>query len=385
MVMEMTLVEHVTPTFQTSFDYKLDDVKKFGNFEWRKLFAEKYVKIGFPKWKRLKLSQIPLGKLKPHAEAHLEGDASKLKTIDEALRENLVEEFSGIEFKGAHPKFTLMSQAFFNTGFFSEIKECGNVYVHYDLNSNSTMIDNSTVAVRKNSEAVVIREVTGKGDLRVSTTIFFVEKGAKLRFFNVLIAPRTSLSVDSNLYILKEGAELEVYDIVLGSEKMASDHECRLVGTGAKAKFTSLYFEIGQERADLKYDLIHNAPQTIGELNGKGVVSGKSYVVFRGNIDIPRESYGVSSQESGYTLNLSPMARVDTIPSLNVKDNRVNAQHAASVGKIDEDKLYYMMSRGLDEKTALKLVVEGMFKPVVDAIPSESVKRDVENGLLSRI
>jgi len=63
----------------------------------------------------------------------------------------------------------------------------------------------------------------------------------------------------------------------------------------------------------------------------------------------------------------------------------VNAQHAASVGKIDEDKLYYMMSRGLDEKTALKLVVEGMFKPVVDAIPSESVKRDVENGLLSRI
>ncbi len=385
MVMEMVMVRQATPAFYTPSDYKVDDAKKLGNFEWRKPFAEEYIETGFPKWKRLNLSQILLGKLKPYTGKFLSGNAQVLKTLDRAIEENLVKEFSNVEFRGAHPKFTLMSQAFFNAGFFSEIKGHGNVYAHYDLNANSTTIENSVVIIRSGSKAIVIREITGKGKLRVSATKFLVEKGSKLKFFNILIAPNTSLSVDSNLYIVKEGADVEVYDIILGSEKVASNHEFRLVEPEAKVKLTSAYFELAQERADLEYKLIHNAPKTFGRLKGNGVVGDEAYMVFRGNIDIPHESYGVDSEEEGYTLNLSPKARVDAIPSLNVRNNTVNARHAASIGKLDEQKLYYMMSRGLDKQMVMRLIIEGMFRPIIDAIPMKLVKRDVENGLFSRI
>ena len=385
MIMEMVMVKHVTPEFYTPSDYKVDDAKKLGNFKWRKPFAQEYIETGFPKWKRLKLSQISLEKLKPYEGTFLSGDTKILKTFDEAVEKNLIGEFSSVEFRGAHPKFTLMSQAFFNAGFFSEIKGHGNVFAHYDLDSNPTVIDNSIVVVRSGSEATITREVSGKGNLRVSTTKFIVEEGAKLKFFNVLIAPDTSLSVDSNSYIVKRGAKVEVYDIILGAERIASNHEFKLIEPEAKVKLTSAYFEIAQERADLEYKLIHNAPKTIGQLKGNGVVDDSAYVVFRGNIDIPHESYDVRSEEEGYTLNLSSKARVDAIPSLDVKNNMVNARHAASIGKLDEEKLYYMMSRGLDKRMAVRLIIEGMFRPIVDAIPVKSVKRDVEYGLSSRI
>lgn len=385
MVMEMVMVRHKIPTFYTPFDYKVDDAKKLGNFEWRKPFAEEYIETGFPKWKRLDLSRMSLGELKPYTGKFLNGNAQVLKTIDEAVKGNLVRRVSNVEFRGAHPKFTLMSQAFFNAGFFSEIKGQGNVYAHYDLDSNPTVIDNSVVIIKSGSEATVMKEITGSGNLRVSTTTFLIEEGAKLKFFNILIAPSTSLSVDSNLYIVKEGAEVEVYDIILGSEKVASNHEFKLVEPEAKVKLISAYFEVAQERADLEYKLIHAAPKTIGRLRGNGVVNNEAYVIFRGSIDIPHESYGVNSEEAGYTLNLSPRARVDAIPSLNVRNNTVNARHAASIGKLDENKLYYMMSRGLDKQMVVRLIIEGMFRPIIDAIPIKSVKRDVENGLLSRV
>ncbi len=382
--MEMTMVKHVIPTFYTPFDYTVEEAKALGNFEWRKFFAKEYMKIGFPKWKRLGLSKIPFGELKPYEKKFLSGNAGTIKKMSDAIKD-----VSGIlasaEFEGAHRKFTLMSRAFFNTGFFCEVEKHGDVYANYEIDENSALIDESMVIVKSKSEATVIRKVAGNGNLRVSTTKFLVEKGAKLRFFNILIAPDISLSVDSNLYVVREGAEVEVHDILLGGEKVVSNHEFQLVEPGAKAKLTSSYFESVRERADLEYKLVHAAPETVGQLKGNGVVSDESYVIFRGNIDIPQESHGVTSEEFSYTLNLSPNARVDAIPTLNVRNKNVNASHAVTIGNLDENKTYYLMSRGLDEQTVKRIVTEGMFKPIIKEIPIKSVERDVKNGLFSRL
>ncbi len=378
------MIKQVVPTFHVPMDYEINDAKRLGNFRWREPFVKEYMELGFPKWKRLGLLKVSLEKLNPYVGNFLSGNSQILKTTDEAVKEGLLKKINE-NFSGAHLKFTLMAQAFFNAGFFSVTNGHGEMFIRYDLDKNPTTIDNSMVVVKAGSETTIVRETTGNGNLRVAMTNFSIEKGAKLKFFNVLIAPHTSLSVDSNLYTVKEGGEVEVYDVILGGEKVVSHHEFRLVESSATAKLASAYFEKDSERADLEYKLVHDAPRTNGWLNGKGVIDGESYVVFRGNICIPRGAYSVNSEEVGYTLNLSSRAQVDAIPALSVRNNAVNARHAISIGRLDENKLYYMMSRGMDKQTAIKLVTRGMFEPIVDEIPVESVKRDVENGLLSRV
>ena len=382
--MNMTRVEYVTPTFYTPFDYSMKDALKLGNVEWRRPFIEEYMDTGFPKWKRLDLSEFFAKSLKPYKGQSFSGNAAYKKS-GKSLNDDIFNDMMNRDFNGAHLKFVLMSKAFFNTGFFVEVNGKKEFLARYDLNKNPTIVENSVVVVRSGAEATIVREVIGAGNSKVGTTLFLIEKGAKLEFFNITIAPDTSLIVDSNLYIVKEEADVKVYDVILGGESVASNCRFELTESGSKSKLTSVYFEKGKERADLQYELINKASETIGKIIGNGVVNDESYVVFRGLTEIRQEAFNASAEENSYTLNLSPKARTDAIPSLWVRNNSVNAKHSASTGSLDDDKLYYMMSRGLSKKVAMQLVVRGMFDPIIDTIPIDDVKRDVEIGLLSRI
>ena len=379
------MVKPETRVFNIHKDYGLDEAKKLGLFEWRKPFVKRYVEEGFPRWKRLKLSQISLNDLKKYTGKYLDGNAKIVESFSEAIQKGHVEKFPKMGYNGAHKKFTLMSYAFFNAGFFIESSGESKIYAHYMLDSNPVIIENSLVIVKSGSELTIVREIDGTGKLRVSTTNFVVEEGSKLNFFNVLIAPKTPISVDSNVYVVGNNAQVETYDVILGGDKSAVNHEIRLEGANAKASLFSFYFITGQERADLECKLIHKAPKTTGYLEGNGVIKENSYVVFRGNIWIPSDAYGVESREKSHSVNLSPTARVDAIPSLSVRNNMVTAEHGASMGSLDEKKLYYMMSRGMDKRTAVRLILEGVFEPLMNAIPMKSVKRSVKNGLFSRI
>ena len=382
--MNMTRVEYVTPTFYTPFDYTMKDTMRLGNGEWRRPFVEEYMDTGFPKWKRLGLSEFSPKPLVPYkGKAFFSNTA--YKKSEKSLNDGIFNSMMKRNFDGAHLKFTLMSRAFFNTGFFVEVNGREEFFARYDLNENPTIMENSVVVVNKGAKATFVREVKGTGNFKIGTTLFLIEEGAKLEFFNVLITPNTSLVVDSNLYVVKEGANVKVYDVVLGGEKVASDHKFELIEKGARSELTSVYFESGKERADLQYELIHKAPETFGRITGNGVVSDESYVVFRGLTDIRHEAFNANAEESSYTLSLSPKARADAIPSLWVRNNSINAKHSASTGSLNDDKLYYMMSRGLSRKLAMQLVVKGMFSPVIDNIPFSNVKRDVEDGLSSKI
>ena len=382
--MNMTSVEYVTPTFYTPFDYTLKDALNLGNVEWRRPFIEKYMDTGFPKWKRLNLSEFFVKPLKPYKGEPFSGSVLYKKSV-KSFNDDTFNDMMNRDFNGSHLKFTLMSKAFFNTGFFVEISGEGEFLAKYDLNENPTTVENSLVVVKKGAKATIVREVKGNGKLNVGTTLFLIEKGAKLEFFNILMAPSTPLMVDSNLYILKENADVEVYDIILGGEKVASHHRFELTERGAKSRLTSAYFENGKERADLQYELIHEAPKTYGKIIGNGVINDESYMVFRGLTNIKREAFDANAEESGYTLVLSPNARADAIPSLRVRNHSVSAKHSASTGSLDDDKLYYMMSRGLSKRMAMQLIVEGMFNPIIDIIPVDDVKRDVKDELSSKI
>jgi len=115
-----------------------------------------------------------------------------------------------------------------------------------------------------------------------------------------------------------------------------------------------------------------------GKLKGNGVVDGAGKIVFRGILDVKRGSKNIVAEETEHTLILSPNARMDAIPSLWVDENDVTASHSASSSSLDEDELFYLMTRGVDEIEAKKLIVRGVFNELLDEL-DESLKGEVEN------
>lgn len=380
-----TRMEPQIQTFNVVDDYTIDDLDYN-----RKKFAEdtvrEYSKKDFPKWKRIGLTDFKKLPIEKYKGKFMEGNSS-FRLSEEAVKDERLRSFLLGRFDGADPKFTLMALSFFNTGFFSNVKDDSKVKARYDLNENKVVVENSGILLENGSSAVIIRENIGTGRFFNSSSRFLLKSGSKLKIFNIFITPKTDLAVESNLYDLEDNAVVEIYDIIFGGQKTVLDQNVNLRGKGSKATLKSVYFGRGKERLDLKYSLNHFERDTYGRIESKGILADEAYSVFRGNIDIKKEAFEANSEEKSSVLNLSPKARADSIPSLFVDNSSVTAKHGASVGNIDEDKLYYLMSRGLDERSAVKLIVTGIFGPFLDDIPSENseLKGEIEDAISIRI
>ncbi len=105
------------------------------------------------------------------------------------------------------------------------------------------------------------------------------------------------------------------------------------------------------------------------------MILARSSLIFNGIGHIIHGARGAEAQQESRVLMLSTKARGDANPILLIDDNDVVAGHAASVGRVDEQKMYYLMSRGVDKKTAERLVIRGFLGPVLSALPSKEVRK----------
>jgi Fe-S cluster assembly scaffold protein SufB len=127
--------------------------------------------------------------------------------------------------------------------------------------------------------------------------------------------------------------------------------------------------------------------ESIGRIAGKGIIKGSSKAVFRGFLDIKKGAKEANASEEEYTLVLSENAKAEAIPNLLVDENEVNASHAASVGTIDEQKLYYLMTRGFSKSEAKKLIAFGIFEPILDEIEiwNKNICEEMKNEINRRL
>jgi Fe-S cluster assembly protein SufD len=379
-----TRVEPKRQSFEVVDDYTSKDIISEKKELFHDLFSE-YSTQGFPRWKRLELSdfkKVPIKKYEGNfvksGNVQLSGESIEKREY----RDFLLEKFEGVDLK-----FVLMALIFFNAGMFKEINGNEKIDLIYDLSKNNVLIENSGLILRKHSSAFLVREYRSGGNFLNSASKFFLNSGSSLKIFNVFINPKTDLLISSNLYDLEESANLEVYDVIFGGQKMALDHLANLKGKSSRAIFKTVYFGRGRERLDLRYEIDHYGENTYGRIESNGVLADESYSVVRGNIDIKSTAYNADSEEKSHVINLSSRARADSIPSLFVDNSNVSARHGSAVGNIDENKLYYLMSRGLDERSAIKLIISGIFEPVINELPPDNadLKGEIEDAMSIRI
>ncbi len=150
--------------------------------------------------------------------------------------------------------------------------------------------------------------------------------------------------------------------------------DSRLEGDGSTVNDLEIIFGGGEQRFDLNANLIHRGAGTQGRVLAKGVVKDKAKSTFKGIIGIEQQAKNTNAYLAEHAMILSPEARAYAIPGLEILSNDVKATHSASVAQIDQEQVYYLMTRGITEQEARKMITMGFFEPVVSEIDVSEVR-----------
>ena len=160
----------------------------------------------------------------------------------------------------------------------------------------------------------------------------------------------------------------------IGSKVTKNFSSLDLIEPGATGKMSGFYFTDGKQHLDHDTHQSHLAPNTTSDLLFKGALKGSSHSVWRGMIYVAPGAQKTDGYQANRNLVLSPAARADSIPGLEILADDVRCTHGATVGKIDPEPMFYLLSRGISEKEAERLIVEGFFDPIMQRIPFEGVR-----------
>jgi Fe-S cluster assembly protein SufD len=160
----------------------------------------------------------------------------------------------------------------------------------------------------------------------------------------------------------------------IGSHVTKNFTDLDLVGYGAVGKMSGFYFTNGQQHLDHDTQQNHLAPHTTSDLLFKGALLGESHSVWQGMIYVAPGAAKTDGYQANRNLVLSKHSHADSIPGLEILADDVRCTHGATVGKIDMDEVFYLLSRGIPRKEAERLIVEGFFDPIMQRIPFEGVR-----------
>lgn len=180
-------------------------------------------------------------------------------------------------------------------------------------------------------------------------------------------------------------ANLEWTFGALGSNLTKNFSEIDLVGEGAVGKMSGFYFTDGKQHLDHDTQQNHLAPHTTSDLLFKGALKDSSRSVWQGMIYVAPGAQKTDGYQANRNLILSSKARADSIPGLEILADDVRCTHGATVGKIDPDSVFYLLSRGIPYAEAEHLIVEGFFDPIMQRIPFDGVRKRFQRAIINKM
>ncbi|MBN1202664.1 MAG: Fe-S cluster assembly protein SufD [Anaerolineae bacterium] len=208
----------------------------------------------------------------------------------------------------------------------------------------------------------------------VGVTELIVKDGANLRFVNLQDWGHHVFEFSHQRARVGNDGQLDWITGQMGGKLVKAFMEIDLDGKGSWGRMSALYFPDGKQFMDLDTQQNHNAPHTTSDLLFKGVLKDDARTVWQGMIKALPGAQKTDGFQANRSMLLSDNARADSIPGLEIEADDVRCTHAAAVGQIEEEMIYYLMSRGLPRAEAEKLAVDGYFVPVLDRIPFENVR-----------
>ncbi|HWT22856.1 MAG TPA: Fe-S cluster assembly protein SufD [Solirubrobacteraceae bacterium] len=184
--------------------------------------------------------------------------------------------------------------------------------------------------------------------------------------------------------VARDGS-LEWVVLGFGSGRGKVRTETLLAGEGADAKVTGAYAPHGRQHIDFDTTQEHGAPNTTSDLAFRGILADRASAVWRGMIKVDPGAQQTDAFQECRNLLLSKRAHADAIPGLEILANDVRCTHAAAVAQIDREQLFYLRSRGLDEASSTRLVIEGFMAELVERFEEGPVREALSTALERRL
>lgn len=259
----------------------------------------------------------------------------------------------------------------------------------YQLHEKSpTVVDSTTIVAEKNSEIVVVqiyKSIDTSPHFHAGLTRIIAHEGAHVKLVQIQLMNDLSTHFNNVGVIAERNATVELVQIELGGQRALSGCRSVLNENRAFMGIDTLYLGDGIRDLDFNYLVEHIAPSTNCEIHAAGALFGNSKKTYRGTIDFIKGSERSVGHESENTLLFSKNARCRSVPIILCGEENVEGQHAATIGKVDEMRMFYLNSRGLDNEQAKRIMVEAQFAPALSKLPTEELQEEIRNYLAERM
>lgn len=303
----------------------------------------------------------------------------------------LVKEFyMQLAVKPFEDKLTAFHAAFMNNGLFLYVPK--NVIIEQPLeaifyqfaDSKANFTKHVLIVAEENSSVNYVErfETIGEGSEKATANIVvevIAKQGAQVKFAGIdQLGEQVSTYINRRAHIMRD-ASVNWAIGVLNDGNVIADFDSDLVGDGAHSEVKVVALSAGRQIQGIDTRVTNYAPHTVGHILQHGVIRERGTLTFNGIGHIIKGAVGADAQQESRVMMLSDKARGDANPILLIDENEVTAGHAASVGRVDPEEMYYLMSRGLEKIEAERLVIRGFLGSVLTAIPVKAVRDELSD------
>ena len=313
------------------------------------------------------------------------------ETLDipiDVARRNLLQanekfkEFFSTVVPSADNKFAALNSAVFSGGSFIYIPKGVKLNMNMPLQSyfrinasNMGQFERTLIIADENAEMSYLEgcsaPVYSKQSLHAAVVEVVALKNAKVRYTTIQNWSSDVYNLVTKRAVAHENANIEWIDCNLGSSVSMKYPSVYLVGRGAKADMLSVAYAGKGQHQDVGNKAIHVAPETSSRIISKSLSKDGGKTTFRALVRIEEKADNCKTTTECAALLLDEKSKTDTIPTIEVNNHTASANHEASVGRLSEEALFYLQSRGLSEEEARAMIVLGFLSPIVKTLPLE--------------
>jgi len=285
-----------------------------------------------------------------------------------------------------------LNTAFLQSGLFllvpKNVKVDAPIQVTFVTDGETASFPRLLVVSEEHSSATLIESFVSTGEQQYFTNAIaevIVKEGARLEHYRMQRESEKAFHTSLTSAELGRNGSYDTTSINLGGRLSRHDISVVMDNEGAECWVDGLYLAGGDQHTDTHSVIDHQQPHCNSHQLYKGILDGNARAVFNGKIFVREGAQKTDAMQTNKNLLLSPQARVDTKPQLEIYADDVKCAHGAAVGQIDQEELFYLQARGINPELARSLLTYGFAEEVIEKIKIDSIKSQLDEFVLRQL
>lgn len=262
-----------------------------------------------------------------------------------------------------------------------------NIKIKYNFDDNNLNLINQIEIIANGDTNVIIeyKSQTSQKCLHNGIIRTIANENAKLNVTIVNLLNENSDNFESIENRLEKNSKVKYTIIDIGGKTSVSNYYSNVIGENADNDLKSIYLGIGEQRKDINYIAELRGTKTNIDIDVQGALKESAKKNFKGTIDFKKGSKKAKGNENEYCMLLSDKAKSIALPMLLCTEEDVEGNHSTASGKVDEKQLFYIMTRGISYKEAVKLIVKSKFNKIIERLSDEELKNEILSEIDKRL